>query len=103
VHEETTTIVSRALFGHGLIEMGCEELFNGQWPVLGNVILDWLVRYNAILNSVTLVAVVPEGVFYQLGYALRRDFSWVDIADTLVMGIDPRTRTYLPVGTRHRS
>lgn len=73
----------------------------GEWNTVSTPTTDYLRQYSRGLEPKTLIAVMPTGMFKQIGLKLRRSDRWVDIFETLIVRVDPSSETYSRVQLVH--
>ncbi len=74
----------------------------GEWNSVSSPTVEYLGSYAERTAPRAIIAIVPTGIFKQIGLRLQRVAPWVDIFDSLILKVEPGSGRYQRVQCIHK-
>ncbi len=84
------------------IEVRCDLAVSGEWHTVSSPTIEYIGQYAQAILPRTLIAVVPTGMFKQLGLKLQRENRRIDIFSSLILKGESGSKSYTRIQVIHQ-
>lgn len=93
--------LAKAAIGWPNIELRQDIAACSEWQTFSPPTIEYLNQYANISAPKTIIAVIPTGMFKQIGLKLQRDHPRIDIFKSLIVKVETGSRTYSRIQVVH--